>query len=163
MITSELIETYLACPLKCYLRSKGEKCSENSFAAWSEAQQEIYHVAGTKRLQESHAPELACNPLDASQLLNGRWRFAFDQKFDVKDVSAKIHGIQRVLRTGKADELIPIRFIHTNRLSHADRLAVAFDALVLSMVVRRSIGVAKIIHGEAWTNNNVRVELNARS
>lgn len=32
MITSELLEAYLACPLKCYLRSRGEECAENSFA-----------------------------------------------------------------------------------------------------------------------------------
>ena len=28
MITSELLEAYLACPMKCYLQSNGEKCSE---------------------------------------------------------------------------------------------------------------------------------------
>jgi hypothetical protein len=33
VITSELLEAYLACPMKCYLQSNGEKCSENRFAA----------------------------------------------------------------------------------------------------------------------------------
>ncbi len=32
MITSELLEAYLVCPLKCYLWSRGEECAENSFA-----------------------------------------------------------------------------------------------------------------------------------
>ena len=157
MITSELIEAYLACPLKCHLQSKGEKSAENSFAAWNDAQQESYRLASTKRLGEGVSNGLACDPLDAAQLLNGQWQLALDQKFDVKDMSAKIDGIQRVPRTGKADELIPIRFIHTNRLSLAHRLAAAFDAMVLSMVARKPISIAKIIHGDAWVDDNVRV------
>src|SRR5436190_23746891 len=34
MITSELLAAYLACPMKCYLRSTGLKCSENQYSAW---------------------------------------------------------------------------------------------------------------------------------
>jgi predicted RecB family nuclease len=157
VITSELIEAYLACPLKCYLQSKGEKCAENRFAAWNEAEQESYRLAGVKTLGVGLSSELARDPLDGSQLSNGRWQLALDHTFDVKDLSAKIHGVQRVTRTGKADELIPIRFVHTNKLSPAHRLAAAFDAIVLSMAARKPIGIAKIIHGDAWVHDNVRV------
>jgi hypothetical protein len=147
----------LACPLKCYLQSKGEKCAENRFAAWNEAEQESYRLAGVKTLGVGLSSELARDPLDGSQLSNGRWQLALDHTFDVKDLSAKIHGVQRVTRTGKADELIPIRFVHTNKLSPAHRLAAAFDAIVLSMAARKPIGIAKIIHGDAWVHDNVRV------
>jgi predicted RecB family nuclease len=157
MITSELIEAYLACPLKCYLQSKGEKCAKNSFAAWNEAQQESYRLAGLKRLGEGLSSGLSNGSSHASQLLNGRWQLALDQKFNVEDLSAEIHGVQRVPSTGKADELIPIRFVHTNRLSHAHRLAAAFDAIVLSAAARKPVGVAKIIHGDTWANDKVRV------
>jgi len=81
VITSELIEAYLACPLKCHLQSKGEKSAENSFAAWNDAQQESYRLASTKRLGEGVSNGLACDPLDAAQLLNGQWQLALDQKF----------------------------------------------------------------------------------
>ena len=42
MITSELLEAYLACPMKCYLQSNGEKCSENRFAALYQTQMDSY-------------------------------------------------------------------------------------------------------------------------
>jgi predicted RecB family nuclease len=48
---------------------------------------------------------------------------------------------------GKAGQLIPIRFIFNNKLSKDDRMLVAFDALVLSEMLGREVGLGKIIHG----------------
>jgi hypothetical protein len=42
VITSELLEAYLACPMKSYLLSNGEKCSENKFAALYQTQKDSY-------------------------------------------------------------------------------------------------------------------------
>jgi hypothetical protein len=53
VITSELLEAYLACPMKCYLQSNGEKCSGNKFSAWYETQKESYRRVGTRRLEAS--------------------------------------------------------------------------------------------------------------
>ncbi len=53
MNTSELLEAYLACPLKCYLRSIGEKCAGNKFSAWYETQEEMYRRVGSRRLEAS--------------------------------------------------------------------------------------------------------------
>jgi hypothetical protein len=38
-ITSNLFEAYLKCPTKCFLRSRGETGTENSYANWVRAQQ----------------------------------------------------------------------------------------------------------------------------
>ena len=51
MITSELLEAYLACPMKSYLQSNGEKCSENEFAALYQIQKHSYRHAGIRRLE----------------------------------------------------------------------------------------------------------------
>jgi hypothetical protein len=45
MITSELLEAYLACPMKCYLQLIGERRSENKFATWYQAPQESYRTS----------------------------------------------------------------------------------------------------------------------
>ena len=42
----------------------------------------------------------------------------------------------------------PIRFIFTNKINKDDKILLAFDALVLSEVLGREVGLGKIIHGE---------------
>jgi hypothetical protein len=49
VITSELLEAYLACPMKRYLQSSGENCSGNKFSAWFETQKESYRRVGPAR------------------------------------------------------------------------------------------------------------------
>src|SRR5260370_35908994 len=51
MITSDLLEAYVACPMKCYLQSNGAKCSENTFAALYQTQKDSYRHASIRRLE----------------------------------------------------------------------------------------------------------------
>jgi predicted RecB family nuclease len=91
-----------------------------------------------------------------------RWQLALDQTFDADDLSANIHAIQRSPTKAGAPELVSIRFVHMNKVSRANRMTAAFDAIVLSKVARQPIGVAKIIHGDARTTTNVHVAAQLR-
>ena len=71
MITSELLEAYLACPTKCYLRSSREECSENRFAALYQIQKDSYHHAGIRRLKTNPSREPA-----GGQIEPGTGKFA---------------------------------------------------------------------------------------
>ena len=58
MITSELFAAYWACPMKCYLRFTGLKCSENEYSAWyhlkrSEFQREVANKI-KQRFERNH-------------------------------------------------------------------------------------------------------------
>jgi predicted RecB family nuclease len=162
MITSELLEAYLACPMKCYLQLIGERRSENKFATWYQAQQESYRRTGIRRLEASLSHGSACGQIEPSRLKEARWQLALDQTFDADDLSANIHAIQRFPTKGGSSEFVPIRFVHLNKPSRANRMTAAFDAIVLSKVARQPIGVAKIIHGDAWTTMKVQVAAQLR-
>jgi predicted RecB family nuclease len=51
-------------------------------------------------------------------------------------------------RCGQPWQLIPIRFIFTNKLTRDDKLLLAFDALVLTERIGREVNLGKIIHGD---------------
>ena len=157
MITSELLEAYLACPTKCYLRSSREEGSENRFAALYQTQKDSYHHAGIRRLKANPSREPAGGQIEPGGFKKARWQLALDQVLEVDDLSVNVHAIQRVSTKGGASEFIPIRFVHLNKPSRANKMAAAFDAMILSKVAGQPIGVAKIIHGDAWTTMKVRV------
>jgi predicted RecB family nuclease len=157
VITSELLEAYLACPMKCYLQSNGEKCSENRFAALYQTQMDSYRHAGIRRLETKPSQRLARGQIEPQDLKKARWQLALDQAFDMDDLSPNIHAIQRVPTKGRSSEFIPVRFVHLNKPSRANKMAAVFDAIVLSKLTGQPISAAKIIHGDAWTTMKVRV------
>src|SRR6266851_3507345 len=156
MITPELLESYLACPTKCYLQFIEEKCSGNKYAAWYQKKIDAYRCEGMRRLASS-SDESACGQLTTKQLTNAQWRLAIGQTFEVDDLSAYVHAIQRLPAGAQTSELVPVRFVPLNRLCHANQITVGFDTLVLSRIVRRTISFAKIIHGDSFTTSKVRV------
>ena len=102
MITSELLEAYLACPMKCYLRSNEEKCSENKFAALYQTQRDLYRHSGIRRLEANLSQGIARGQIEPSGFKKAQWQLALDQVFDADDLSTNIHAIQRVPTEGRS-------------------------------------------------------------
>ena len=158
MITSELLEAYLACPTKCYLRLIGEAGSGNTYAAWNLSRNELYRREGTERLAASSSQGLASGRTEPGRLKEVQCQLALDQVFRAEDLEASIHAVQRIPRGGKSQssEFTSIRFVRTNKLSRANRITAGFDALVLSKTLGQPVGIAKIIHGDNWAEIKVR-------
>ena len=53
-------------------------------------------------------------------------------------------------------QFIPIRFTFQNKLDNVELMMLAFDALALTRVLGRSIGLGKIIHSEKQTTLKVK-------
>jgi len=162
MITSELLAAYLACPMKCYLRSTGLKCSENEYSAWYHKKNDSYRRIGTERLASVFSHALAEGQIDPHHLKDAQWQLAIDQVFKTAELSADIHAVQRPPAQMEPFEVSPIRFICSNRPSRAERVTAAFDALVLSKVTRQTIPFATIIYGESWSTMKVHVATHIR-
>jgi hypothetical protein len=67
--------------------------------------------------------------------------------------------VERIPAIGSARpaQLIPIRFIFTNKVGKHSKLLLAFDALVLSETLRRKVGLGKIIHGDNYSMLKVKI------
>ncbi len=149
-ITSALFEAYLKCPTKCVLRAQGERGGGNAYAEWVRAQSESYRSEGIARLKDSAAQgEDVLRPTSTKGLASTKWRFAADLA-RADDLESPIHAVERIPARGRrqAAEVIPIRFVLTNKLTRHDKLLLAFDALVLSGMLGCRVGPGKIIHGD---------------
>src|ERR1700757_3598952 len=57
MITNDLVETFLKCSTKCFLRSCGEVGTGSAHAAWVRTRNDGFRIEGTKRLVAGGAPD----------------------------------------------------------------------------------------------------------
>ena len=79
-ITDDLVEAFLKCPTKCFLRSRGEAGAGNAYAAWVRTNDEVFRVEGNKRLVAGVAPGVApdkcaigTQAMESLSRLDGTW------------------------------------------------------------------------------------------
>ena len=71
IITNDVVETFLKCPTKCFLRSCGEAGTGNAYAAWVRIKNDVFRIEGTKRLVAEVAPDkCAIGPQAMGALVN---------------------------------------------------------------------------------------------
>lgn len=75
-ITSQLLEAYIRCPTKCWLRRAGENATGNAYATWDQAKNEACRVEGIKRLvaEVPDGERLAASPTANLKKAHGEWR-----------------------------------------------------------------------------------------
>jgi predicted RecB family nuclease len=149
-ITSQLLEAYVKCSTKCWLRCAGENATGNAYAAWAQAKSEAYRVDEIKRLvaEVPDGERVVASPTE--NLKTATWRIAVDLPARVPNFETRIPIVERSPSAGrgKAAQFIPIRFVWANKVGRHDKLLLAFDALALSKMLSRDVPVGKIIHGD---------------
>ncbi len=157
-ITAHLFEAFVKCPTKCYLRSLGETETENAYTDWFRIQNESFHREGIKCLTEGAAPDELVAGSPGVNLKTAKWRLALNLAARARNLESSIHAVERVSseEQGQPAQFIPIRFIFTNKLTSHDKLLLAFDAFVLSEMLRCEVAHGRIIHGDNHTTLKVK-------
>ena len=161
-ITTSLFDAALKCSTKCFLRSRGETGKGNVYADWVRAQTESYRGMGIKGLMTgAEHDELIIRAPGSETLNTADWRLAVDVMAHAQNLESSLHAVERVRVNdrGQPTQIIPIRFIFTNKLTRDDRLLLAFDGLVLSEMVGREINFGRIIHGDNYATLKVRTSV----
>src|SRR5262249_44900504 len=157
-ITSYLLEAYLKCPTKCWLRSVGEQATVSACVQCTQTRNESYATAEIRRLL-SRTPESECivSP-SVDQLKAGKWRLSTGVLAQTPHLEACLQAVERLPSAGRGRpaHIIAIRFISTNKISKDAKLLLAFDALALSEMLKRPVSLGKIIHGDDHATLNVR-------
>jgi predicted RecB family nuclease len=157
-ITSQLLEAYLKCPTKCWLKSVGEETGADTFAQYAQAQNESYRAAETRQLL-SRTPQSECmiSPSPES-IKTDNWRLATGLLARTPHLESHLHAVEcsPPERRGKPASMVVIRFISTNKLNSDARLMLAFDALALSEMLGKEVSSGKIIHGDKRATLKVR-------
>jgi hypothetical protein len=69
IVTSCLLEAFLACPMKCHLLSKSEIAAGSDYISWVATQTESYRSECKHKLTAEHPHELGSGILEP-----GRWK-----------------------------------------------------------------------------------------
>jgi predicted RecB family nuclease len=154
-ITLDLFEANLKCATKCWLRSHGEAGSGNLYAEWVRSRTEAYRKEEAQRLLKTIPPSGrgSVTPVPNDFNAVGGW-LAADKTARVRVESWDIESCPQLVehfpsrQREKPAEVIPIRFVFSNKLGRHDRLSLAYDAWVLSKVLKREIGAGKIVYGD---------------
>ena len=120
IITSQVFEAYLKCPLKCWLQHYGEECAGNIYADWIRNQNESYLIHGTEQLLNAvTSVELADTQTAFLKIKNVKWKFLVGLTASHDNLESKISLVERIPSEGKGRpaQFIPTRFIFTNKLS----------------------------------------------
>lgn len=158
-ITSQIFEAYLKCPSKCWFRSLGEEGTGNVYADWVRTRSEAYRTAGIEQLMNGvTSAERAVAQTGSLNVKTAKCRFAANFPAQKENLESSIHVVERTPSEsrGKPAQFSPVRFIFTNKLSKDDKLLLAYDAFVLSEMLRRGVSHGKIIHGDNHTMVKVR-------
>jgi len=159
IITNDLVEAFLKCPTKCFLQSCGEVGTGNAYATWVRTKNKVFRIEGTKRLVAGVAPDrcVISTPAMGSPK-SSQWHLGVDFAVQSQNLRCSCHAVEQIPSAGRGRtaQFVPIRFVFRNKLNRDDKLLLAFDARVLSEVLRREVGLGKIVHGENYATRKVK-------
>ncbi len=142
-----------------FLRSRGEAGAGNAYAAWVRTNDEVFRVEGNKRLVAEVAPDKCATGTQAmGNLKPAQWHLGIDFAVQNQNLQCSCHAVEQIPSAGRGRtaQFVPIRFVFRNKLNRGDKLLLAFDARVLSEVLRREVGLGKIVHGENYATLKVK-------
>src|SRR5262245_13764288 len=107
IVTSYLFDAYLNCATKCWLRSRDDSGTGNSYADWVKTRTDSYISTGIKLLMDRVAP----NDRVAT------WQSAANIIAQGQNLQSRIHSVDRALSEDgdKPVEFVPIRFVANNK------------------------------------------------
>ena len=149
-VTTDLVEAFLKCPTKCFLRARAEVETGNAYADWVRTESDVFRSEGIKRLAAGVAPDKCATGTAATESSkSAHWQFALDFVARHEDLQCCCHAVERIPSAGRgrAAQFVPIRFVFSNRLTRHDKLLLAFDALVLSKVLGREVTLGRSFTG----------------
>ena len=109
MVTSRLLEAFLACPVKCHLLFKGEVPVGTEYSAWAAAREESYRRESFRKLtSQETGPDIAST--EPALWKHESLRFAVGKTVRTESWEAEIALIQRITQAGAPSRFVPIRF-----------------------------------------------------
>jgi predicted RecB family nuclease len=159
-ITTDLVEAFLKCPTKCFLRARAEVATGNAYADWVRTKSEIFRSEGITRLVAGVAPDKCATSTAATESgRSAQWQLALDFTAGGEHLRCSFDAVERIPSAGRgrAAQFVPIRFVFSNKLTRHDKLLLAFDALVISDVFGGEVTLGRIVHGDDHVTLKVKV------
>jgi len=159
-VTVNLLEAFLKCPTKCFLRARGELETRNAYADWFRAKSDDFCREGIGRLLAGAKIDDCSTGTEGIERGSlALFQSAVDFFAQNENLRVSCHAVERIPSAGRsrATQLVPIRFVFSNRPTRQDKLILAFEALVISKALGREVTLGRIIYGDGHVTLNVKV------
>ena len=160
VISSNIFESYLNCPSKCWFHIHNEITAGNMYSQWLQRQSQSYRKEAVRHLLGSaHRDDFIIAPSQPINIKTAKWMLATDFVIRKDHLEANVHAIERLSSRDRTDQFIPILFVFSNKLSKKNKLLLSFASLVLSEALRQEIVYGKIIYGDVFTKSKIKIPL----
>jgi len=158
LVSSAAFAAYLNCPVKAYLLSQGVSGTETEISHWIERSACDFQQSVSQAMRALAPSEVYDGLPPRSDLKRNRYRLIVKPAIGDCSIGIQLHAAEWVAARGQAcAHYRPVRFVQTERLGRTDRLAVAFDALALSLETGSRAYTGKIVHGSNYHSTMVRL------
>jgi predicted RecB family nuclease len=150
LITDSILAAHLKCKLKSQLIARSTIQETHALFQHRKKLEECHTQAGLDRLRKTVPTyELHEGTPPRNDLLENRYRFIINPLIIGPGFQSRVHALSNDLkRLGSQEKtLYPIRFIASAKLTEADKIALAFDAIVLSKFLHCEVGSGWAIYG----------------
>jgi predicted RecB family nuclease len=150
LITDSIAAAYLECKFKSRLIAQSATQETHELFEHRKKLEKLHRQAGLDRLRKIVPTcELYEGTPRPNDLLQNRYRFIINPIIIGPGLKSRVHALSTDLKNFRSQEkaLYPIRFIASAKLTEADKIALAFDAIVLSKFLHSEIDSGWAIYG----------------
>ena len=153
LVTVEVFESFLQCQTKSKLRFQCAAETNLEFKKWLRRERNRYREGSLSWLRtKCQVDEFHIGTPSVEALKQKRWRIIADYVATSVGICAHLDALELSPPTANriASFYRPLRFVPSEKLTGADRLLLAFDALAISQIIGKTPPNGKIIHGSKY-------------
>src|ERR1700719_4482933 len=110
-ITTDLVEAFLKCPTKCFLRAQAVVETGNAYAGWFRTESDVFRSEGIKRLMAGVAPDKCATGAAATESGGlAQWQLAVDFVARSENLRCSCPAVERIPSTGRGEPRSLSRF-----------------------------------------------------
>src|SRR5215471_97090 len=150
LITIEAFKSFLLCETKSKLYSLGAAETDSEFKNWIRRERDCFKESGLSWLRTMYqGHEFFVGTPSVEALKQKRWRIIADYVVTSAEICAQLDALELMPTTQdrKLSFYRPLRFVPSEKLTGADKLLLAFDALAISRIIGKAPPNGRIIHG----------------
>ncbi len=145
-ITIEVFESFLQCETKSKLYFQGAAETDSEFKNWLRRQRDCFKEEGISRLRTMCQEDefyVGTPPVEA--LKRKHWRIVADYIATSAEICTQLDALELTSATPDRKPLFyrPLHFVPSEKLTSADKLLLAFDALAISTIIGKPHQTAK--------------------
>jgi predicted RecB family nuclease len=159
LITNDLFLSLLDCRYKAFRKATGEAGSPGDYERLTVDRHRAYRLSALQRFVSSCPPgDVAEHQQSLVEAMRARTGFITDATVEAGRLRSQIDLLERLSSPSPKGHglYVPVLFTPT-KVTKADKLLLAFQALALSQLQRRPPPFGKIVHGPAYDTQKVKL------